>query len=65
MPEKYITYIDSNAPYMALIHALTFGVCLRNKKLAIKNTEKYNAFVRGTDYYVNKDEDLVEIEEKL
>lgn len=65
VPEKYITYIDSNAPYMALIHALTFGVCLRNKKLAIKNTEKYNAFVRGTDYYVNKDEDLVEIEEKL
>lgn len=65
VPEKYITYIDSNAPYMALIHALTFGVCLRNKKLAQKNTEKYNAFVRGTDYYVNKDEELVEIEEKI
>ena len=50
---------------MALIHALTFGVCLRNKKTARKNTEKYNAFVRGTDYYVNKDEELVEIEEKI
>lgn len=65
VPEKYITYIDSNAPYMALIHALTFGVCLKDKNQARENTEKYNSFVREIDYYVNKDEDLVEIEEKF
>ncbi|MDO5115530.1 MAG: MurR/RpiR family transcriptional regulator [Synergistaceae bacterium] len=65
VPDKYLAYIDCNAPYMALIHALSFGVCLKNKKLARKNTEKYNAFVRETDFYVNKDEELIEVEEKI
>ena len=44
---------------------MTFGVCLKDKNQARENTEKYNSFVREIDYYVNKDEDLVEIEEKF
>ena len=65
IPEKYVTYIDSNASYMALIHALTFAVCQKDKAGAKKHIAAYNAFARKTGYYVNGEVELVEVEENL
>lgn len=60
VPEKYITYIDSNASYMAFIHALTFGVCRKDEMVAKKRLAEYNSFVRETGYYENGEIELVD-----
>ena len=65
IPEKYITYIDSNASYMALIHALSFGVYQKDKNRARQQIEEYNSFARKTGYYINGEVDLVEIDTKI
>ena len=60
VPEKYVTYIDSNASYMALIHALSFEICQKDEAKAKKMIAEYNDFVRSTNYYVNGETDLVD-----
>lgn len=60
VPEKYVTYIDSNSSYMALIHALTFGICKKDENMAKKHLAEYNSFVRTTGYYENGEIDLVD-----
>lgn len=62
IPEKYVTYIDSNAAYMALIHAITFGVYQSDTAKAKQQVAKYNAFVRETEYYLNGSAELVDLE---
>ena len=65
IPEKYVTYIDANASYMALIHALTFGVYQKDKDKIRKQVEEYNSFARENNYYINGEVDLVEIDTKI
>lgn len=64
IPEKYVTYIDANASYMALIHALTFEIYQKDKIKARKQIEEYNSFARANNYYINGEVDLVELDTK-
>jgi len=60
IPEKFVMFIDANAAYMSLIHALAFGVYLRNPGNAKKRIEKYDMFVKKFDFYVKDYLDLVD-----
>jgi DNA-binding MurR/RpiR family transcriptional regulator len=51
IPEKFVTFIDTNAAYMALIHALAFGVYLKDPEYSKKRMEEYDSFVKETNYY--------------
>jgi DNA-binding MurR/RpiR family transcriptional regulator len=51
IPEKFVTFIDTNAAYMALIHAIAFGVYLKDPEYSKKRIEEYDAFVKKTSYY--------------
>ncbi|MCR5335500.1 MAG: MurR/RpiR family transcriptional regulator [Synergistes sp.] len=60
VPEKYVTFIDANAAYMALIHALAVSICKKDESGSRKMIAEYNEAARSTDYYVNGDVELVD-----
>ena len=60
IPVKYVTFIDTNAAFMALIHSLVLGLQIRDKKAAKKNIDGYNAFTVKQNFYVNDFLELVE-----
>jgi DNA-binding MurR/RpiR family transcriptional regulator len=51
IPEKFATFIDTNAAYMALIHALAFGVYLKDPEYSKRRMEEYDSFVKKSSYY--------------
>jgi DNA-binding MurR/RpiR family transcriptional regulator len=61
VPEKYVTFIDSNAAYMALIHAMAFALYLKKPAYSRKRVEKYDAFVKKNNFYVRDYLDLIDI----
>lgn len=60
IPVKYVTFIDTNAAFMALIHSLTFGLHLKDKRKIKQRIEDYNKFTREYNYYVEDSLELVD-----
>lgn len=61
VPVKYVTFIDTNAAFMAIIHSLVFGLQLKDKKRTKKEIDGYNAFTIRQNFYVNDFLELVDI----
>jgi DNA-binding MurR/RpiR family transcriptional regulator len=61
IPEKFVTFIDSNAAYVALIHAMAFALYLKKPGYSRKRVEKYDAFVKKNNFYVKDYLDLIDI----
>lgn len=59
IPEKFVMFIDTNAAYMALIHALAFAVYLRDPEYAKKRIEEYDTYVKKYNFYVLDRLDLI------
>ncbi len=59
VPEKYVMFIDTNAAYMALIHALAFGVCIKDREYSKKRIDEYDAYVKKYNFYVLDNLDLI------
>lgn len=62
VPEKYITFIDTNAAYMALIHSLVYAMHFKNKHQSKDNIEEYNEFASACGYYVNGQAELIDVD---
>ncbi|MEG2185353.1 MAG: MurR/RpiR family transcriptional regulator [Cloacibacillus sp.] len=60
IPVKYVTFIDTNAAFMALIHSLTFGLHLKDKRKIKQRIEEYNRFTKEHNYYVEDSLELVD-----
>lgn len=60
VPEKYVTFIDTNSAFMALIHSLVFTLHFKDKTKVKKRIESYNEFTRKQKYYVKDFLELVE-----
>jgi len=60
VPVKYVTFIDTNAAFMALIHSLVFSLQMRDKKLSKQKINEYNDFTRNQGFYINDQLDLVD-----
>ncbi|MDR1578864.1 MAG: MurR/RpiR family transcriptional regulator [Synergistaceae bacterium] len=60
VPEKFVTFIDTSAAYLALIHSLAFGVYLKNPDYSKERMKEYNDFVRKSGYYVHDQCELIE-----
>ena len=60
IPEKYVTYIDTNAAYMALIHSIVFALHFKDRAKIKKQIDSYNNSVKKQNYYVKDFLDLVE-----
>lgn len=60
IPVKYVTFIDTNAAFMALIHSITFGLHLKDKKKIKQRIENYNTFAKQDNYYVEDSLELVD-----
>lgn len=60
IPVKYVTFIDTNAAFMALIHSIVLGLQMKDKKAAKKNIDGYNTFTVKQNFYVNDFLELVE-----
>lgn len=52
VPERFFTFIDTNAAYMALIHSLAFGILLNYPEDSKKRIEEYDNYVKKDKYYV-------------
>lgn len=61
VPMKYVTFIDTNAAFMAIIHSLIFGLQMKDKRRAKKEIDGYNDFTLKQNYYVNDYLELVDI----
>ena len=61
VPEKYVTFIDTNAAYMALIHSLVFALHFRDKQKSKMQINEYNEITRWLGYYVKGETELVDI----
>ena len=61
-PEKYLSFIDTNAAYMALIHSLVYAMHFKDKPQSQNNITDYNDFVRTYDFYVNSGADLIDVD---
>lgn len=60
VPEEYVTFIDTNAAYMAFIHALAFGLYLKDVDRAKQRIEAYNTFSRRQGFYLHGFQDLID-----
>lgn len=60
VPEKYVTFIDTNAAFMALIHSIVFALHFKDKAKFKKRIESYNEFTRKQKFYVKDFLELVE-----
>lgn len=60
IPEKYVTYVDTNAAYMALIHSLVFSLHFKDRAAIKKRIDSYNEFTIRQNFYVKDFLDLVE-----
>lgn len=58
VPEKYVTFVDTNAAYMALIHALAFGVYLKNPEHSKRRIARYNSYSKAHGFYLH---DFIEL----
>ncbi len=61
VPEKFVMFIDTNAAYVALIHAIAFGVCFKDREYSKKRIDEYDAFVKKHRFYVSDHLDLIKI----
>ena len=61
VPEKYVMFIDTNAAYMALIHAMAFALCLRDREYSKKRIDEYDAYVKKHNFYVLDHLDLIKV----
>ncbi|MDR1020669.1 MAG: MurR/RpiR family transcriptional regulator [Synergistaceae bacterium] len=61
IPEKFVMFIDSNAAYVALIHAMAFALYLKKTSYSRKRIEKYDIFVKKNNFYVRDYLDLIDI----
>lgn len=59
VPEKFVMFIDTNAAYMSLIHALAFAVYLKNPEYSKKRIEEYDSYVKKYNFYVLDRLDLI------
>ena len=60
IPIKYVTFIDTNAALMALIHSLAFSLQMKDKKKIKQAINEYNDFTRNQGFYINDQLDLVD-----
>ena len=60
IPEKYVTFIDTNAAYMALIHSIVFALHFKDRTKIKKQIDSYNEFTIKQNFYVKDFLDLVE-----
>ena len=60
IPEKYVTFIDTNAAYMALIHSIVFALHFKDRAKIKKQIDSYNEFTIKQNFYVKDFLDLVE-----
>lgn len=60
VPEKYVTYVDTNAAFMALIHSIVFALHFKDRAKNKKQIDSYNESTRKQNFYVNDFLDLVE-----
>ena len=60
VPEKYVTYVDTNAAFMALIHSIVFALHFKDRAKIKKRIDSYNESTRKQNFYVNDFLDLVE-----
>ncbi|MDR1471690.1 MAG: MurR/RpiR family transcriptional regulator [Synergistaceae bacterium] len=60
VPEKFVLFMDTNAAYMALIHALAFALHLKNPDYSRKRIEAYDAFVKEHNFFVRDYLDLID-----
>lgn len=60
IPIKYVTFIDPNAAFMAMIHSLLFGLYLRDPKNIKKRIKEYDSYTKDYGYYLNDSLSLVE-----
>lgn len=60
IPVKYVTFINTNAAFMALIHSFVFGLQLKDKKSAKQGVDAYNKFTKKQNFYVKDFLDLVD-----
>lgn len=60
IPEKFVTFIDTNAAYMSLIHAIAFGMYLKNPDYSKKRVEEYDSFARKYNFYVRDNLELID-----
>ena len=61
-PEKYLTFIDTNASYMALIHSLVYSLHFRDKAKSEDNIAEYATFTKEIEFYVNSETELVDVD---
>lgn len=60
IPVKYVTFINTNAAFMALIHSFLFALQMKDKKLAKQGIDAYNTFTKKQNFYVKDFLDLVD-----
>jgi len=60
VPEKYVTFIDTNAAFMAMIHSIVFALQLKDKKKIKQRIDAYNNFTKKRNFYVKDFLDLVD-----
>ncbi|MDO4559928.1 MAG: MurR/RpiR family transcriptional regulator [bacterium] len=61
IPVKYITFIDSNAAFMAMIHSLLFALYLKDKKDINRRIKAYDNYSKECRYYLSDSLNLVEL----
>ena len=59
VPQKFVIFVNTNAAYMALIHAMAFALYLRNIEYSKKRIEEYDAYVKKNKFYVWEHLDLI------
>lgn len=61
IPVKYITFIDSNAAFMAMIHSFLFALLLKDKKNINKRITAYDNYSKECQYYISDSLNLIEL----
>lgn len=60
IPEKFVMFIDSNAAFMTLIHAMAFALYLKNPEYSKKRVDEYDDYVKKHSFYVLDDIELIQ-----
>ncbi|MDO5115527.1 MAG: MurR/RpiR family transcriptional regulator [Synergistaceae bacterium] len=60
IPVKYITFIDSNAAFMVMIHSILFALYLKDKKKINRRIRAYDDYSKECRYYVSDSLNLIE-----
>jgi len=60
VPEKYVTFVDTNAAFMALIHSIIFALHLKDKRKVKQRIDAYNEFTKRQNFYIKDFLELVD-----